>query len=79
MSDLSAYGDISFRVLFFGDEIESIEMTDPQGATLDYLNEISIFPANNFVTTKERTGSAINNIQDDMMARYNYFRNWQTS
>jgi excinuclease ABC subunit B len=70
-----AYGDISFRVLFFGDEIESIEMTDPlSGATLEYLNEISIFPANNFVTTKERIRSAINNIQDDMMARYNYFR-----
>jgi len=70
-----AYGDISFRVLFFGDEIESIEMTDPlSGTTLEYLNEISIFPANNFVTTKERIRSAINNIQDDMMARYNYFR-----
>ena len=70
-----AYGDISFRVLFFGDEIESIEMTDPvSGATLEYLNELSIFPANNFVTTKERIRSAINNIRDDMMARYNYFR-----
>lgn len=70
-----AYGDISFRVLFFGDEIESIEMTDPlNGATLEYLNELSIFPANNFVTTKERIRSAIHNIQDDMMAQYNYFR-----
>ncbi len=70
-----AYGDISVRVLFFGDEIESIEITDPiNGATLNYLDEISIFPANNFVTTKERIRSAINNIQDDMMAQYNYFR-----
>lgn len=70
-----AYGDTSFRVLFFGDEIESIEMTDPlSGATLEYLDEISIFPANNFVTTKERIRSAIHNIQDDMMAQYNYFR-----
>lgn len=70
-----AYGDISFRILFFGDEIESIEMTDPiSGATLEYLDEISIFPANNFVTTKERIRSAIHNIQDDMMAQYNYFR-----
>lgn len=70
-----AYGDISVRVLFFGDEIESIEITDPiSGATLNYLDEISIFPANNFVTTKERIRSAISNIQDDMMAQYNYFR-----
>ena len=50
-------------------------MTDPiSGATLEYLDEISIFPANNFVTTKERIRSAIHNIQDDMMAQYNYFR-----
>ncbi|NMB36770.1 MAG: excinuclease ABC subunit UvrB [Bacteroidales bacterium] len=70
-----AYGDISVRVLFFGDEIESIEITDPiSGATLNYLDEISIFPANNFVTTKERIRSAISNIQDDMMVQYNYFR-----
>lgn len=70
-----AYGDTGCRLVFFGDEIESIEMIDPvSGATIEYINEISIFPANNFVTTKERIKGAINQIQDDMMAQYNYFR-----
>ncbi len=70
-----AYGDTGCRIIFFGDEIESIEMIDPvSGATIEYLNEISIFPANNFVTTKERLKGAVGRIQDDMMHQYNYFQ-----
>ena len=69
-----AYGDYGCRVVFFGDEIETIEMIDPvSSATLEFLSEISIYPANNFVTTKERTRSAIATIQDDMMAQCAYF------
>lgn len=68
-----AYGDFGYRVVFFGNEIESIEMIDPlNGATIEFLNEISIYPANNFVTSRERTRSAIGQIQDDLMERYNY-------
>ena len=69
-----AYGDLACRVVFFGDEIESVELIDPiSGATVEFLNEITIYPANNFVTTKERTRQAINEIQDDMMERVSYF------
>jgi excinuclease ABC subunit B len=69
-----AYGDYGCRVVFFGDEIETIETIDPvSGATLEFLNEISIYPANNFVTTKERTRNAITTIQDDMMAQCAWF------
>ncbi|MBQ2195147.1 MAG: excinuclease ABC subunit UvrB, partial [Bacteroidales bacterium] len=69
-----AYGDYGCRVVFFGDEIESIERIDPvSGATLEFLNEISIYPANNFVTTKERTRSAIATIQDDLVKQCAYF------
>ena len=69
-----AYGDLACRAVFFGDEIESLELIDPiSGATVEYLNELTIYPANNFVTTKERTREAINEIQDDMMARVSYF------
>ncbi len=69
-----AYGDLACRVVFFGDEIESVELIDPiSGATVEFLNEITIYPANNFVTTKERTRQAINEIQDDMMDRVSYF------
>ena len=69
-----AYGDYGCRVVFFGDEVESLERIDPvSGATLEFLSEISIYPANNFVTSKERTRSAISAIQDDMMAQCAYF------
>ena len=69
-----AYGDLACRVVFFCDEIESVELIDPiSGATVEFLNEITIYPANNFVTTKERTREAINEIQDDMMERVSYF------
>ena len=70
-----AYGDTANRITFFGDEIDSIEMIDPaSGATLRSFDEISIYPANNFVTSKERSRAAISQIQDDLMAQYNYFR-----
>ena len=62
-----AYGDKGCRVIFFGDEIEEIEMFDPvTGATLEFVAEISIFPANIFSTTKERIKSAVWNIQEDL-------------
>lgn len=69
-----AYSETVFRVVFFGDEVETIESVDPLGgATIEYLSEVAIYPANNFVTTRERIRNAINIIQDDMMAQYNYF------
>ena len=70
-----AYGDTANRITFFGDEIDSIEMIDPvSGATLRSFEEISIYPANNFVTSKERSRAAISQIQDDLMEQYNFFR-----
>jgi len=69
-----AYVDSGCRVVFFGNEIESIELIDPlTGATCDEVDEISIYPANIFVTTKERTKSAIYQIQDDLMTQYEWF------
>ncbi|MBQ8645621.1 MAG: excinuclease ABC subunit UvrB [Bacteroidales bacterium] len=63
-----AYGDKGCRVIFFGDEIEEIEMFDPvSGGTLEFVDEISIFPANIFSTAKERIKSAVWNIQEDLV------------
>ena len=68
-----AYGDNACRIVFFGDEVEEIEMFDPlTGVSLEFIDEISIYPANIFVTTKERTKSAVHNIQDDLVARCDY-------
>ncbi len=69
-----AYGDFGCRILFFGNEVEDVQMIDPvSGATVEYLDEISIYPANNFVTTRERIKSAITQIQDDMNRQCEYF------
>jgi len=69
-----AYGETAFRIVFFGDEIESLESIDPiTGATFDLHNEIAIYPANNFVTTRERIKGAVSQIQDDMFEQCNYF------
>ena len=63
-----AYGDKGCRVIFFGDEVEEIEMFDPvTGGTIEFVDEISIFPANIFSTTKERIKSAVWNIQEDLV------------
>jgi len=69
-----AYSDTACRIIFFGDDVESIELFDPlTGAHVTDLKEIAVYPANIFVTTKERMKTAIVQIQDDMMKQYSYF------
>jgi len=68
------YGENAVRIEFFGDEVESISVIDPlTGAFIDELEEISIYPAGNFVTTKERSNAAISAIQDDMARQCAFF------
>ena len=68
------YGENAVRVEFFGDDVEQISVIDPvTGAFIEEIEEIAIYPAGNFVTTKERSAKAISQIQDDMMAQCEYF------
>jgi excinuclease ABC subunit B len=70
-----AYADTSIRVIFWGDEIEEISGFDPlTGQTLQQMDEVVIYPANIFVTTKSRMQSAIRHIQDDLVAQIQYFK-----
>ncbi len=70
-----AYGDIAYRVIFWGDEIESLEIINPlTGYSIEKPDTLTIYPATIFVTTKERIKSAINMIQDDMMLQTAYFK-----
>ena len=65
------YGDDAVRIEVFGDEVDRITVIDPvSGATIQEIDEISIYPANNFVTTKERSAKAVSMIQDDLKQRY---------
>ena len=69
------YGENAVRIEFFGDEVERISIIDPlTGAFIEELDEISIYPAGNFVTTKERSIQAISQIQDDMHTQCEYFK-----
>ena len=70
-----AYADDAFRITFFGDEIEEIWMFEPvSGRKIKSQDEAVIYPANIFVTTKERMNAAIRNIQDDLVAQVDYFK-----
>jgi excinuclease ABC subunit B len=69
-----AYGDFAYRIYFWGDEIESIQMIDPTtGRKISDETIISIFPANLFVTGKDVLHQAIHEIQDDLVARVQQF------
>ncbi len=71
-----AYADNAFRFHFFGEEIEIIESIDPFNNTvIEELQEVRIYPANIFVTTKERMRSSMVQIQDDLTERLDQFIN----
>tara|TARA_Y100001001_G_scaffold22751_1_gene19418 strand:+ start:1 stop:1878 length:1878 start_codon:yes stop_codon:yes gene_type:complete len=55
-----AYEDAAVRVQFFGDDIERIVQVDPlTGEVLAELTEIAIYPANHFVTSKDKLDAAV--------------------
>ena len=69
-----AYGDAAYRLMFWGDEIDKIEVFDPlNGSVIDRPDQVSIYPANIFVTTQSRIQQAIRMIQDDLVAQVEYF------
>jgi excinuclease ABC subunit B len=70
-----ANDDLALRFHFFGDEVEAIETMNPiTNAKMENLEMVRIFPANIFVTTKERMRSSQIQIQDDLQERLEQFR-----
>jgi excinuclease ABC subunit B len=70
-----AYADFAFRIIFFGDEVESIETFDPvNNKTMSTPDSASIFPANIFVTSQDKMKEALEVIQDDMIKQAAYFK-----
>ena len=66
--------DDAIRIEFFGDEVDEISVIDPvTGARIESVDEINIYPARNFVTTKERGIKAVSQIQDDLVKQLDYF------
>jgi excinuclease ABC subunit B len=71
-----AYLDAAYRVSFFGDDIEELTVIDPiSGKTLEKLTDMAIYPANLFVTPKEKFNSSIWGIQEELELRKNQLLN----
>jgi excinuclease ABC subunit B len=69
-----AYGDKCYRVVFYDNEIEAIYAVDPMtGQRLESLERIVVYPANLFVTTRERIERAIREIQLDLGKQCEFF------
>ena len=70
-----AYGDTAYRILFWGDEIESMESFDPvNGTKIESVQEATIYPANIFVTSPEGIHEAVREIQIDTKQRVDEFK-----
>ncbi len=71
-----AYEEITLRVIFWGDEIESISTIHAEdGTSLGQHDQFKIFPANIFVTTRERIGKALAKMETDLGEQVGFFRN----
>jgi excinuclease ABC subunit B len=70
-----AYNDYAIRVVFFGNDIEEIYSFDPaSGSRLERMDEVAIYPANLYVSPRDRLKDIIHLIQDDMVAQVEYFK-----
>jgi len=70
-----SYADHAFRIHFFGDEIEEIEAFDPfNNNVIEVYENLTIYPANMFVTSQDVLQNAIHNIQDDLVKQVDYFK-----
>ena len=70
-----SYADEPFRIHFFGDEIEEIEVFDAKTSkVIERYNKLTIYPANMFVTSPDVLQSAIWEIQQDLVKQVDYFK-----
>ena len=70
-----SYADHGFKIHFFGDEIELIEIFDPiTKKTLQSLDKLNIYPANMFATSPDVLQNAMNEIRFDLKNQIEYFK-----
>ncbi|WP_010250019.1 excinuclease ABC subunit UvrB [Myroides injenensis] len=70
-----SYADNPFRIHFFGDEIEDIEVFDSNTSqVIEKYTQLTIYPANMFVTSPDVLQRAIWEIQQDMVKQVEYFK-----
>lgn len=70
-----AYNDYAYRILFFGDEIEEISSFNPEtGEVIETQEQVMIYPANLYVSPKDKLKDTIIAIQDDMVKQVEFFK-----
>lgn len=70
-----SYADHCFKVHFFGDEIELIEIFDPlTKKTIESIDKLNIYPANMFATSPDVLQNAMNEIRFDLKNQIEYFK-----
>ena len=75
MDIFPAYSDFGLRILFWDDEIEYLESFDPiTGKKIDQFEYLKIYPANIFVTSKDRLDIAKHDIRTDLIKQVDYFK-----
>ncbi|MEX2585286.1 MAG: excinuclease ABC subunit UvrB [Balneolaceae bacterium] len=73
-----AYSDEALRITFWGDEIEQMELFDPEtGAVTTSIDEFHIYPASHYVTTRGRLDETIEKIRDELYWRLEILQNEQ--
>ena len=69
-----SHEDLSYKIYFFGNEIDEICIYNPNNSKkIKNLDSVKIFPANIFVTSKNKVHTALENIQNDLSDQINYF------
>jgi len=69
-----AGSDVAYRVEFFGDIVEKLTRIDPlTGEILSKPDEFTVFPSSHYVTPKEKTEQAVENIKKEFAERLEYF------
>ena len=69
------YTDTAFKIHFFGDEIDEIESFDPiNNKILNSQEQVTLYPANMFVTSPDIIQNAIHQIQFDLVKQVDYFK-----
>ena len=70
-----SYSDLAFKIHFFGDEVEEIEIFDPvKNIKIKKLDKLSIYPANMFATSPEILQNAMDEIRIDLKNQLDYFK-----
>ncbi|MEZ5038000.1 MAG: excinuclease ABC subunit UvrB, partial [Chitinophagales bacterium] len=69
-----AYDDYAYRITFWGNDIENLEVFDPKTKhKIETRTEIAIYPANIYIAPKEMLPTIISEIQDELYHQIKYY------